>query len=87
MAENFSRIYGANVIAACQTTRPCAAVLKAARDAVVNVSSLAALIGTGSSIADAASKGALNTLTFSLARVLGPEVRVNAVQPRFVDTP
>jgi 3-oxoacyl-[acyl-carrier protein] reductase len=34
----------------------------------------------------AASKGALNTLTLSLARALAPEVRVNAVCPGFVDT-
>ena len=85
--DDFLRIFRVNVVAAFQMTRACAAALKAARGAVVNVSSLAALLGTGSSIAYAASKGALNTLTFSLARVLGPEVRVNAVCPGFVDTP
>lgn len=35
-------------------------------------------------LADAASKGALNTMTLSLARVLGPEIRVNAVCPGFI---
>lgn len=85
--EDFLRIYRVNVVAAFQMTRACAAALQAARGAVVNVSSLAAFLGTGSSIAYAASKGALNTLTMSLARVLGPEVRVNAVQPGVVDTP
>ena len=85
--EDFIRIYRVNVIAAFQMTRACAPALKESRGAVVNVSSLAALLGTGTSIAYAASKAALNTLTFSLARVLGPEVRVNAVQPGFVDTP
>ncbi len=54
---------------------------------MVNVSSVAAHIGTGSSIAYAASKGALNTMTYSLARALGPQVRVNAVSPGFVRTP
>jgi len=85
--EDFLRIYRINVVAPFQMTRACAEALKAAHGAVVNVSSLAALLGTGSSIAYAASKGALNTLTFALARVLGPEVRVNAVCPGFVDTP
>jgi NAD(P)-dependent dehydrogenase (short-subunit alcohol dehydrogenase family) len=54
---------------------------------VVNVSSIAAVMGAGSSIAYAASKGALNSLTLSLARVLGPQVRVNAVAPGMVDSP
>lgn len=85
--EDFLRIYRVNVVAAFQMTRACAPALKQAHGAVVNVSSLAAFRGTGSSIAYAASKGALNTLTLSLARVLGPEVRVNAVQPGVVDTP
>jgi 3-oxoacyl-[acyl-carrier protein] reductase len=86
-AEDFVRIYRVNVVGAFQMTRACAAALKASRGCVVNVSSVAALLGTGSSIAYAASKAAVNTLTFSLARVLGPEVRVNAVCPGFTDTP
>jgi 3-oxoacyl-[acyl-carrier protein] reductase len=44
-------------------------------------------LGAGSSIAYAASKGALNTLTISLARALGPEIRVNAIAPGLVDSP
>ena len=86
-AEDFLRIYRVNVVGAFQMARACAPALRAAHGAIVNVSSLAAFLGTGSSIAYAASKGALNTLTLSLARVLAPEVRVNAVQPGVVDTP
>jgi 3-oxoacyl-[acyl-carrier protein] reductase len=87
-AEDFQRIYATNVIAAFQMSRACAPALKATgRGSVVNVSSLASFLGTGSSIAYAASKGAVNTLTLSLARVLAPEVRVNAVLPGFVETP
>ena len=85
--EDFLRIYRVNVVAAFQMARACAAALRESRGAVVNVSSLASFLGTGSSIAYAASKGALNTLTLSLARVLAPEVRVNAVLPGVVDTP
>lgn len=59
---------------------------KSGGGAVVSVSSVAGLSGDGSSIAYAASKGALNTMTRSLARALGPEIRVNAVCPGPVDT-
>ncbi|MFM2130044.1 MAG: hypothetical protein RL477_1590, partial [Pseudomonadota bacterium] len=52
--------------------------------AIVNVSSTAGIFGSGSSIAYAMSKAALNTLTIALARALAPEVRVNAVCPGFV---
>jgi 3-oxoacyl-[acyl-carrier protein] reductase len=86
-ADDFLRIYRLNVVGPFQMARACAPALKANRGAVVNVSSVAALLGTGSSIAYAASKAALNSLTYSLARVLGPEVRVNAVCPGYVDTP
>jgi len=86
-AEDFLRIYRVNVVGPFQMVRACAAALKAAKGAVVNVSSVASLLGTGSSIAYAASKAALNAMTSSLARVLGPEVRVNAVCPGYVDTP
>jgi 3-oxoacyl-[acyl-carrier protein] reductase len=55
--------------------------------AVVNVSSVAGISGVGSSVAYAASKGALNTMTFSLARALAPLIRVNTVCPGYIDTP
>ena len=86
-AEDFQHIFQLNLIAPFQMVRACAAALKASRGAVVNVSSVASVLGTGSSIAYAASKAALNTMTFSLARALGPELRVNAVCPGFVRTP
>ena len=86
-AEDFLRIYRVNVVGPFQMVRACAPALKASRGAVVNVSSVAALLGTGSSIAYAASKAALERMTLSLARVLGPEMRVNVVAPGYVDTP
>jgi 3-oxoacyl-[acyl-carrier protein] reductase len=85
--EDFQRIFRINVVAPFQMVRACAAALKESKGAVVNVSSVAALLGTGSSIAYAASKAALNTMSLSLARVLAPEVRVNVVSPGHVDTP
>jgi len=54
--------------------------------AIVNVSSLAAQTGMGSSLAYCAAKGGLDTLTVGLARVLAPKVRVFSVSPAGVDT-
>lgn len=86
-ADDFQRIYAVNVIGAFQMARAAAPHMKkAGRAAIVNVSSTAGLRGTGSSIAYATSKAALNTLTLSLARVLAPDIRVNVVCPGFVKT-
>ena len=85
-AEDFHRVYSVNLIAAYQMIRACEAALRAARGAVVNVSSIAGTLGIGSSVAYACSKGALNTLTLALARALGPDICVNAVLPGFIET-
>ena len=84
-AEHFSRLHATNVLGPFQLTRAAAPWLAKAAGAVVNVSSLSGVNGKGSSIAYAVSKGALNTLTLSLARALAP-VRVNAVVPGVIDT-
>ncbi len=86
-AEDFERISRTNVVGPFQMVRACAAALKQSGGAVVNVSSMAGLRGTGSSLAYATSKAALNTMTLSLARSLAPAVRVNTVCPGHVRTP
>ena len=84
----FRRLYEVNVIGAWQLTVAAMPHLRATgAGCVVNVSSLAGVRPTGSSIPYAVSKAALNHLTRLLANVVGPEVRVNAVAPGLVDTP
>lgn len=88
-AEDFQNLYAVNVIGAFQMVRAARALLEAAPrpGAVVNTSSIAGVMGVGSSVPYAASKGALTTMTLSLARGLAPKIRVNAVCPGFIDTP
>jgi NAD(P)-dependent dehydrogenase (short-subunit alcohol dehydrogenase family) len=92
-AEDFQRIYAVNTIGPFQMIRAARALLEAGAtlsgkpSAVVNVSSVAGISGGGSSVAYAASKGALNTMTLSLGRALAPAIRVNTVCPGYIDTP
>jgi NAD(P)-dependent dehydrogenase (short-subunit alcohol dehydrogenase family) len=92
-AEDFQRLYGVNTIGPFQMVRAARSLLESGAKtsgntaAVVNISSVAGISGVGSSIAYAASKGALNTITLSLARALAPLIRVNTVCPGYIDTP
>ena len=79
-------ILDVNVVGAFRCARAFAPQLRAAGGAVVNVGSISAYRGIGSSIAYAVSKAALLQLTRSLAVALAPEVRVTSVSPGTVDT-
>ena len=84
-AEDFHYIYGVNVIGPFQMVKAAKEhLLKSTNPCVVNVSSIAGIRGIGSSVAYASSKGALNSMTLSMARNLGP-IRVNAVCPGFIE--
>ncbi len=86
-AEDFQQLFAVNAIGPFQMIRACRSLLEAgAPSSVLMTSSIAAVTGIGSSVADAASKGALNTMTLSLARALAPKIRVNAICPGFIDT-
>lgn len=83
--DDFLNIYSVNTVGAFQMVRAAKDALQQNEIAhVINMASIAGIAGVGSSIAYAASKGALVTMTMSLARVVGPQVRVNAICPGFV---
>jgi len=90
--DDFLQLTSINVAAPFLMVQACEDLLRASHErtgkaaAVLNTSSIAGVTGIGSSVAYAATKGALNTLTLSLARALAPAIRVNAVCPGYIDT-
>ncbi|MBG10753.1 MAG: oxidoreductase [Gammaproteobacteria bacterium] len=86
-AADFQHIYGVNVVGAYQMTRAVSPSMHSQEEGgvVVNVASTAGITGIGSCVAYAASKGAMVTMTLSLARALGPKLRINAVCPGFIE--
>ncbi len=82
---DWDHILGVNLRGAFQCARAAREpMLAAGGGTIINVTSVAGISGAGSSIPYACSKAALNNLTITLARVLGPTIRVNAVAPGFI---
>jgi 3-oxoacyl-[acyl-carrier protein] reductase len=84
-ADDFHQLYSVNTIGAFQMIRAVVPVMKQTGGSIVNVASVAGLLGVGSSLAYACSKAAMLALNLSMARNLGPEIRVNAVCPGMVE--
>jgi 3-oxoacyl-[acyl-carrier protein] reductase len=84
--EVWDDIIGANLRGVFNCCRAAAPHMRAAGEgAIVNVSSVAGAGGGGSCIPYAASKAGVNVITKSLARVLGPEIRINTIAPGFIE--
>jgi 3-oxoacyl-[acyl-carrier protein] reductase len=85
--ELWDRIFAVNVRGPFQCVRAARDLLQATGAGhVINISSIAGLDGSGSSIPYAASKAALINMTQSLARTLAPSVQVNSIAPGFIDS-
>lgn len=85
MDDDWLRIFSVNVIGAFHCARAVKEPMLASGGGhIINISSVAAFAGKGSSIPYCASKAALNNLTIALARSLAPKIRVNAVAPGFI---
>ena len=85
--EIFDAILIGNVRGPFSVIRAFAPLLRASGDGVVvSVSSVSAFTGSGSNVGYCAAKAALDTMTLSLARALGPQIRVLTVSPAAVAT-
>lgn len=88
--ERVQQVFAVNVFGAIEVARQSVALIRAWQQggAIVNVSSVAARLGSAGEYVDyAASKGAIDTFTLGLADELAPEgIRVNAVRPGLIET-
>lgn len=84
--EFFEKMLGINLVGPWLVTRACANELRRSSGCIVNISSIAGSTVGGSSIPYAVSKAGLDHMTRLLAAAMGPEVRVNAIAPGFVET-
>lgn len=83
-ADEWDRVFAVNVRGVFQVTRAAVPLLKKAGGSVVNTASIVGLRPGPQPLPYAASKAAVVSLTKLLALNLGPEVRVNAVAPGWV---
>lgn len=83
--ELIDHIFATNWRGPFATIRAMQTLLEESTDAIiVNISSVAAVTGQGSNVAYCASKAALDSMTRSLGRALGPKIRVVSVSPGWV---
>lgn len=87
-AEGFDKVMKLNVNAVMNGIMPTVAIMKEqGRGVILNTSSMVSISGQPGGVAYPASKYAVNGLTWSLARELGPSnIRVNAVAPGITKT-
>ena len=84
-AEEWDRVFAVNVRGVFQVTRASIAMLRAAKGSVVNTASIVGLRPGPQPLPYAASKASVVSLTKLLALNLGPEIRVNAVAPGWME--
>ena len=83
--EDWDRVFAVNVRGLFQVTRAAVPLLRAAKGCIVNTASIVGLRPGPQPLPYAASKAAVINLTKTLAWNLGPEIRVNAVAPGWME--
>ena len=84
--EDWNRVFNVNVLGLFLVTRAAAPLLKKSPNGcVVNTCSIAGLRPSAQPLPYAASKAAVANLTKTLANALGPQIRVNAVAPGWIE--
>jgi 3-oxoacyl-[acyl-carrier protein] reductase len=84
--EAWNRVFNVNVLGLFLVTRAAVPLLRKASNAcIVNTCSIAGLRPSAQPLPYAASKAAVANLTKTLANALGPEIRVNAVAPGWIE--
>lgn len=84
--DSWNRVLAINLTATFLLARTLAADLKAARGAIVTISSTRAHMSEPDTLAYSATKGGIVALTHALAMTMAPDVRVNCVSPGWIDT-
>jgi short-subunit dehydrogenase len=86
--DRWRRLFDVNVIGMVASIKHLTPLMRLSTSAaIVNMSSIAALIGSNGYSAYTASKGAIDSLTKALALELAPKIRINAVAPGWIETP
>jgi 2-keto-3-deoxy-L-fuconate dehydrogenase len=85
--SDFQRLLNVNVTGAFLTTKQAMPLLLASHGSIVNLGSVAGLVGIKKRFAYCATKGAIVAMTLQLAVEYSKEIRVNCICPGTVDTP
>ena len=83
--DEWDRVFAVNVRGIVQVTRACVAMLREAKGCIVNTASIVGLRPGPQPLAYSASKASVVSLTKTLALCLGPDIRVNAVAPGWME--
>jgi 3-oxoacyl-[acyl-carrier protein] reductase len=85
--EHFHKQFNLNVLGLILATQAAAKLFGPAGGSIINISSVVSTMGVPQAAVYSGTKGAVDALTRSLAKELGPrKIRVNAINPGMVDT-